>query len=573
MAVVQLYQRRGTPPARVGAIKPPHIPEVGVGEFVAGLVGKFLDSPIWKKIEKTRTNNEQSEILGNMDTLLVNFETELADEPGLPAKDIQKKIDKVLSEIDKAPKLATTPEAKEWVKNLILKNRGKIEATLNKRAEGIETQHELKRFQLERERLIAERKPDELNTLYEGISGTIIDPEVATLAFQNDVMKIDALQAKFDAQVAKEAELATRELEEAAEAQLFIDIREQAMTFKILEEAQTFIDSQSAVLERVQRNDIHAQVKRKFGFREAEIKEQTEQQQKKDRQGILNLFIANNYVNIDDSINATSLDPEEKEGWISKADRRAKAFNKDEIDPFLLTEPKTYFELRRRIAADPQSVTENELAKAVGDGISINDYEKLLNMIQPEEPDKPPNPLNAPAAKRAQASLGRVRAAEIAITEKEDLLEIRATEDRYLRVQNDLDRAILDAERAGKPLTDEQIEKKTRELTTPIIKEVTLNWFQRWTLPKKPSRFFPKTEAIFLTEKRIENLRKQPVFDRFTPAEQQQVIDLIKAGSTVEQAVSEIETPLPRITTQAEYDALPSGAEAIDSDGTRFRKK
>jgi len=74
---------------------------------------------------------------------------------------------------------------------------------------------------------------------------------------------------------------------------------------------------------------------------------------------------------------------------------------KDE-SPFKETDPKVYFDLRRKIATDPLSVNEAELASYVGKGkkggISTENYEKLLGMIKDED-----DPFNNRIVKRAGA--------------------------------------------------------------------------------------------------------------------------------------------------------------------------
>ncbi|KKL19316.1 hypothetical protein LCGC14_2466690 [marine sediment metagenome] len=93
------------------------------------------------------------------------------------------------------------------------------------------------------------------------------------------------------------------------------------------------------------------------------------------------------------------------------------------------------------------------------------------------------------------------------------------------RLKNDFDAWMLDNADAS----DEDIEKKVKALTSPAKEEMMGNWF---------SRLF-----------NIENL-----------------FPLV--GHKARQAKS-----IPQPKTQAEYDAIESGTDYIDTDGVRKRKK
>jgi len=201
VATVQLYQRQELPPARVGAVKPEHIPEIGVGEVIAGFAGTVFD-----KIWATRAANEESEYVGSIETALGEFETAVADNPGISPENLKKLKDATLAKIDDFSKLATLPKSKQYIKGFALKNRGRIGARLNTSVEEIITEQELGRAKINLDMLVAARDSAGVTKLFfgtetepQGLSGTLIDPETATLMHAAAQDKINVLQSKFDA--------------------------------------------------------------------------------------------------------------------------------------------------------------------------------------------------------------------------------------------------------------------------------------------------------------------------------------------------------------------------------------
>ena len=122
-------------------------------------------------------------------------------------------------------------------------------------------------------------------------------------------------------------------------------------------------------------------------------------------------------------------------------------------------------------------------------------------------------------------------------------------------------------------VTDEQIEKKVKALTRPSVDVISLNLFERLTLPVTENILFKTTETERLVIKRVAALQKQPAFKELTELDQQSAITLVNSGLTQEEALTEIEEPAVQVNSQAEFDALPSGTRFRDSDGTLARKK
>ncbi len=133
-------------------------------------------------------------------------------------------------------------------------------------------------------------------------------------------------------------------------------------------------------------NTAKRQVVSEYTFNEAQRNEIKTQEEETSRQAIINEFvIPGNYTNISGRINAMPLTPEEKFSWISRLENRALAITGGGKDPFLQSDGAQLFDFTRRLNLDPASVSEAELAGAVGKGlnggISISDYETLSKIV------------------------------------------------------------------------------------------------------------------------------------------------------------------------------------------------
>jgi hypothetical protein len=274
------------------------------------------------------------------------------------------------------------------------------------------------------------------------------------------------------------------------------------------------------------KQEAESELKTRVTNRRAENKFQFEQQNQEDRQGIVDLFVKNQYAGIDAFINSTSLEPKEKSEWISKAATRTKAFNAGDADPFLQTDSSVYWELRQKIEIDPKSVTKAELAVPVGvgkdGGISIAKYEELLKLIEPD------SPLRRPASTRAQASIARVRALDLRGVTDEELEGAVVTEEEYLRISSDLDAFILKEDP-----TDDQIDKKIKNLLRLPAERVTLNLFERIVTPG-----FAEESA--LQSKRFKAFKKHPAFDSLSDGDLEKVKEAFRLGATVDEVLENL---------------------------------
>ena len=314
---VQLYQRQELPPTRVGAVKPEHIPELGVGEVIAGFAGTVFD-----KIWATRAANEESEYVGSIETALGEFETAVADSPGMSPENLKKLKDATLAKIDDFSKLATLPKSKQYIKDFALKNRGRIGARLNTSVEEIITEQELGRAKINLDMLVAARDSAGVTKLFfgtetkpQGLSGTLIDPETATLMHAAAQDKINVLQSKFDAG--------------EAQADAF-DIWQDTITEENpegdLTKAFEFINADPRIPES-DKQEAESELRMRVYNRRAEDERINEEKREADRD-IVSKAIQSADPNVLTTIDNSSLDEAEQYTWSQRAkaeaDRRSK---------------------------------------------------------------------------------------------------------------------------------------------------------------------------------------------------------------------------------------------------------
>jgi len=144
---------------------------------------------------------------------------------------------------------------------------------------------------------------------------------------------------------------------------------------------------------------------------------------------------------------------------------------------------------------------------------------------------KPGSPTKRPAVTRGHTAIEEVFDAWISSEEPEFEAESRMLQLKQQK-KNDLDAWILEKDR-----TDEEIEKKVK-FQTRIPKEKTvLNWFEKLTLPKKPSQLFPKTETVYLAEKRMKALAKENIWKEMTDEDKDYARKRFERGETVDDII------------------------------------
>jgi hypothetical protein len=258
-----------------------------------------------------------------------------------------------------------------------------------------------------------------------------------------------------------------------------------------------------------------------------------------------------------------------------KAEARAKVINADKPDPFEETNSKVYFDTLTNI----ESMTDAKLQALTGKGLSIADYEKFKGMLAKD------SPLNRPSSKRSSAAVERIRAADIkaAIADEDsfDAIDIQVgVEADYLAIQNELDDWKI--ANSDDPDFDAKLEKKTQQLLTPVIEDVTLGFFEKILSPKAKGKggipglravadFFLKNEDQELAQERLQKLKKEPVWATLDDDQRDNVTKAVEKGSSIQDAVEKElgfeDIEIPTVTTQAEYDKLPSGTRYKNSNG------
>lgn len=255
-----------------------------------------------------------------------------------------------------------------------------------------------------------------------------------------------------------------------------------------------------------------------------------------------------------------------------KAMQRADAINRGKEDPFTKSEGAVYFKLRRKIALDPRSVSEADLAKRVGDGLSITDYEKLLKMTTDTG-----DPLNRPNVKRAQKVIDDTRRLDVRLAD-DDVNAALLAEEQALENQQRLDDWVI--QNADNPNFDLLLRKETSELLREPIEKVTLNGLEKLLSPKKVggvpfvSAFFDiflRSESQELAQERRQSMRKESRYKNLSDEKKDIAKELVEGGSTVKNAIETAELPL--ITTVEQHSKLKKGTRYINSEGKVSVKK
>ena len=514
MSDVPLYIRSQLPPSRVGAVKPPDIPDISVFEAVAEFGGDILG-----KIRATRAGNEQSEFLGSVAIAQERAAAQIADKPGMSFEDMDKIQKQMMTEIKQAGKSLTLPESKNYARNFTLKNRELIKEKFNTEKEAILTQHEMTRFKLERERLITERKPDELDKLYDSASGTLLDPEVATLSFENDVLTIDAIQVKFD------------------EEQLRQGIYSEA-------EAISATSGYQKAIEWVMKQKIDTDIKRDvvsdIKFEAAQQQDQLEIMREKDRDEISQLIRSGQLAT--NRIDNSNLDEKEQWTWFERARAEAKRLADGEE---IITDNGVRTELYNDIMGILSlSKTKREVLDKAKEArfdpknptLSETDYSKIETAI------------HAQYEQAYGQGMGKVsRYAEGLLLNPDSLGYIKNAPIRY------------------KILGD--------------FNEAWLNWIASKGDTLKVSEIYPEGRRMAaqfqISDKEAERLEvemNERLREREATIHPKMPTDkkILEAAKKVASGTSEA---LPRPKTKSEYDKLDSGTRYIDPQGVERTKK
>lgn len=219
MGTIQLHDRTRLPPSQVAAVRPRELPAEEPEptlEFAAELAGDIFDKAI-----KSRAGNEEAEFRGSVDTAIQDYETTLAENPGMTEEELDKLETATITKIDSFNKLATLPQSKQYIKDYNLKNRELLIAKLKTIKGNIVTRQETTRFNENVATAIRDMKPNELAKLYEDTD--LFDPETNLAMFKNDMSKLEqrlvAEQRRQEAEARAEAGRARAEGARAAKEQ------------------------------------------------------------------------------------------------------------------------------------------------------------------------------------------------------------------------------------------------------------------------------------------------------------------------------------------------------------------
>lgn len=519
MAKIPLAQRTEAGPTRAGAVKPGFNLARGAGISQVGkAIGGFAGDLFTDLVNATAAN-EEATFQGEVSTGIEAFETFVAANPGASYEDLGKERDKMFTKLDKAGQTATTRRAQQNNKNFMLQNKDYINQRTQTSMEAIRVKQQLLTYESHRKGFMNKFNRDGLAELNEDmIESGLLNPDVTAARQEQDFAIIDKAEKKVAIGNAVGIGF------EAWQATVSIDDPDGD-----LNAAFDVIDALD--VPEGDKQEIESELKTRVANRRAETKLEAEQADAKSVETINGWINKGELDGITDRIKKLPLTETRKTEEIKKVNAHIVAINKGNPSPYEQTDPETYFDLRRKIEFDPLSVTEADLAAVVGkgkdDGISTDDYEKLLGMIRPD------SPLKRPAVTRAQASIQRIRAADKQISKFDTIEEELENERFYLGVSNDVDAWVLSQTAAGKEPTDEQIDQKTINLMRPRTEAIVLNAFELLVTPAF-------AEETTLQSKRFKAFKKDPAFERLSDEDVEIAKDLFRLGATLQEVLDNL---------------------------------
>ena len=305
------------------------------------------------------------------------------------------------------------------------------------------------------------------------------------------------------------------------------------------------------------KQETKSEIKTRVTNRRAEEKQRLQQAQAEQEEIIWDAMKNGQFEGIDQLIDSQpDLTPKQKILWSEKAKARAKAVADGKKDPFEESKPEVYFDLSRKIALAPKSITEADLAKKVGKGLSIADYEKLLGRIRTEK-----SPLNRPSVKRAHKVIDALLAARKGLLDKELDKDDDTYEDRlielqieFFEIENLLDDWIK--QNADDPDFDEKLERKTQVMLMPEIEKTTLKSYEGT---------FGRQKA--LAKKKLKRLQEKAIWTELSDAEQKRAKEFFDKGGTIQEFIDRLdEKPDPKPLTATNP---ATGDKVISYDGGR----
>lgn len=516
---IRLFERTQVGPTRAGAVKPGFNLARGAGLSEIGAATSKFAGDMFNRVVKTTAANEKATFRGEVTKAMGVYDTFVKANPGASYEELEKERDKMMAALDTAGQTATTRDAQEHNKLWLATKREDILASTQSAMEEARSKQSLLTY----------------NSLQK-VNMANFD-EVNYIKLQEDMFKENLI----DEQVG----LAQRELDFAimdeAEKKVAIgnavgigfDVWQTTVTpedpdgnLNLAFDAIDALDVPGG-----DKQEIESELKTRVANRRAETKLEAEQADTKSVEMINGWINGGELDGITDRIKKLPMTETRIAEEVKKANAHIAAINKGNPSPYEQTDPETYFDLRRKIELDPLSVTEADLAAVVGKGkdggISTDDYERLLGMIEPD------SPLNRPAVTRAQASIQRVRSAEKTIDKLDTIEGVLESERFYLGVSTDVDKWVTEQTADGKEPTDEQIDQKTINLMRPKVDSIVLNAFERLVTPAF-------AEETTLQSKRFKAFKKHPAFDNLNDEDVEKVKEAFRLGATLQEVLDNL---------------------------------
>ncbi len=591
---IPLIEQTQLPPSRAGIAKPDFSTADRSGEINFGASLAKFGGEIFEENVRARAVNEQHEFMGAVNTAQQQWAGFVANNPGTSFADLQKERDKMMTSIANAGQKVTTGIAKNWTTNWFVANKNRLYEKTQATMDGIVAKQEFARFEATEKQLIKRGDRSGLDDLYDKMSGakgigfdeqagdTDVDP--------GGRVRQQPGQVPAGAPGQQPGELVSSGGQKLLSAEQAAVRKEAAFAVIDAEQAKTLLDDQLTAIVQTEGweagfkwlsdeknvrklftdfgiplKDINAATniaKARMKERQAEEKIATNRRREKQNQVILDTIESEEPFDIN-SLIATSpdLSVDDQIAWLKYSEDHNKAILEDDIanSPVNLFDPLVNEQLLFTARHNPNDPTVQPDAlfevvklgrtttkdgKIVPGGITTAQRTAIENARDEALKDPTKNPLNDPSAQRAQASIGRLRQNEIRfelggpvrVGNEEDFVKAREIEDKYLKIGNDLDKAILDAVKAEKPLTGEQIEKQTQILVRPEIEEITLGWLSRTLRKESGVQFFGliKSEQTALVNKKIKRLQEEDFWETLTEEDKKFIRERVERGATVE---------------------------------------
>lgn len=194
-----------------------------------------------------------------------------------------------------------------------------------------------------------------------------------------------------------------------------------------------------------------------------------------------------------------------------------------------------YWDTLRKLTKDRDSITEEDLVALVKpNSLTTDDYKEFMKMKAEG------GLLSKPTVKTALTLFDNLKTmggykgklqADMTIEEK------RENAQRWADIKNDFIKWV----EANPDATDEQIEKKQKELTKPVREEIVLNWLEKALLIKRRQFGFIRSELDQLVKKKIKELKKEDVWETMTDGEKETVRRAFYEGRTIQDVLDMVE--------------------------------